>query len=78
MALVFEEEQRFMQAERDQQYVLREYDSLRKKYPDEYVGVVNGQVKYHSQSLDSLLAEIGTTKGVFVFFVPSKHRTVAV
>ncbi len=82
MALLLEEEQRFMQAEQDQQYVLREFDSLKQKFQDEYIGVMKGQVKFHNTNIDNLLAairsELGSTKGVFVFFIPSKHRTIAV
>ncbi len=82
MALMYEEEQRFRQAEEDKDRVLKEFDSLRKQYPDQYIGVMKGQVKYHDPDLDKLLATIrsdmGTTQGVFVLFVPSKHRTIAV
>jgi hypothetical protein len=82
MSLLVEEEVRFNQAENDKDFVLREFDSLRKEYPDQYIGVVNGAVKYHDTDLDHLLdsirSEMKTTKGVFVFFIPSGHRTIAV
>jgi hypothetical protein len=82
MALVYEEEQRFMQAEEDKDSVLRDFDSLRSQYPDQYIGVVKGEVRYHDPDLDRLLAtirsEMQTTRGVFVSFIPSKHRTIAV
>lgn len=82
MSLVYAEEQRFTQAEQNMNSVLRDFDSLRGKYPDQYVGVMEGQVRYHDPDLDTLLATIRldrqTTQGVFVVFIPSKHRTIAV
>jgi hypothetical protein len=82
MSLVYDEEQRFMQADEDKDCVLRDFDSLRNRYPDQYVGVVKGQVRYHDPDLDRLLAtirsEMQTTQGVFVLFIPSEHRTIAV
>lgn len=82
MSLIYEEEQRFRQAEDDKDYVLRDFDSLRRQFADQYIGVVNRQVKYHDTNLDNLLAairsEMGTTRGVFIFFIPSRQRTIAV
>jgi len=83
MSLLAEEEMgRFGQAEADQQFVLAEIDSLRHQFPDQYIGVVNREVKYHDANLDNLLtkirAQMKTTKGVFVFFVPSGYKTIAV
>jgi hypothetical protein len=82
MSLTYEEEQRFIQAEADKDLVLRDFEVLRGKFQDQYVGVFQGDVKYHDQSLDRLLdsirSDLGTTRGVLVFFIPSKERTIAV
>jgi hypothetical protein len=82
MSLLAEEQVRFDQAENDKNFVLRDFDSLREQFPDQYIGVVNREVKYHNADLDHLLAairsEMKTARGVFVFFIPSEHRTIAV
>ncbi|MGA3406149.1 MAG: hypothetical protein ABSD49_10515 [Candidatus Bathyarchaeia archaeon] len=82
MSLLAEEVLRFSQAENDKEFVLKEIDLLRRQFPDQYIGVVNREVKYHDTNLDNLLdmirSEMKTTKGVFVFFVPSGYRTIAV
>jgi hypothetical protein len=82
MSLLVEEQQRFIQAEADKDLVLRDFDILRKKFPDQYVGVLRGEVKYHDSNLDRLLdsirSDLGTARGVLVLFMPSKERTIAV
>lgn len=80
--MMYEEMQRFVQAEDNKDRVLKEFELLRNQYPDQYIGVVKEQVKYHNSDLDKLLTairdDVGTTKGVFIIFIPSKHRTIAV
>jgi hypothetical protein len=80
MALTLE--QRFSEAERNEQYALREFSAMRSRYRDEYVGILDGEVRYHDKDLDKLLAAIradrGSTLGVFVLFVPDRRATIVV
>jgi len=82
LSLQVEEVKRFEQAEQDKDYVLRDFESLRKEFADQYIGVVNRKVQYHDVNFDNLLetirADRKTTQGVFIFFVLSNERTVAV
>ena len=75
-------EQKFDQAERNENYALSEFNGLRQRYPDTHIGIVDGEVKYHDKDLDTLLGQIrsdrGSTEGVFVLFVPSKRATIVV
>lgn len=73
----------FRKAELNEDYAVREFNSLRQSHPDTYVGVLDGQPKYFDQDLDALLSKIrtdrgGSTRGVLVLFLPSKQATIVV
>jgi len=80
MALTLE--QKFQQAEQNENYALREFNTMRSHHPDEYVGIVDGQLRYHDKGLDNLLArirdDIGSTEGVLVLFIPDRRTTIVV
>jgi len=80
MALTLE--QQFREAEKNENYALSQFNAMRSEYPDQYVGIVDGQVRYHDKNLDNLLTSIrserGTTQGVLVLFVPSRRATIVV
>lgn len=76
-------EQKFQQAEENESYAVSEFNKIRSQYPDEYVGIVGRQVRYHDKKLDELLANIrtsrgGSTEGVLVLFIPNKRATIIV
>ncbi len=76
-------EQKFQQADQNESYALREFNTIRSQHPDEYVGIVEGQVHYHDKNLDNLLARIradrgGSTEAVLVLFIPDKRSTIIV
>lgn len=61
-------------------YVVKEFNSLRKNWPDTYIGVFEQTVKYHDETMDGLLEKIRSDKveGVFITFVPSKQPNLVV
>lgn len=73
---------KFEQFERNEHYFTKEFNLIRKNYPDAYVGVTNGKVGYHDKSLDHLLKRVRddgkSMDDVFVVFVPSKRVTLVV
>ncbi len=76
-------EQKFQQADENENYAINEFNKIRSQYPDEYVGIVDRQVRYHDKKLEDLLASIrvsrgGSTEGVLVIFVPNKRATIIV
>lgn len=80
MALTLEE--KFQKAEQNESYAYREFNTMRSQHPNEYVGIVDGKVRYHDKDLDKLLTairnEIGSTQGVLVLFVPDRRATIVV
>jgi len=76
-------ERKFEQADANEKYALSEFNKWRSQYPDSYVGVVDGQLRYCDKNLDNLLARIradrgGSTEGVLVLFIPDKQATIIV
>ncbi len=75
-------EQKFEEMDKNENYALQKFTSLRKQYPDSYVGIADGEVKYSNENLEALLQQIredrGSTEGVLVLFLPSKRSTIVV
>ena len=58
------------------EWISRNYKMLRRKFPEQYIAVYAGNVKYCSPSRDKVLKflrkERGSEKGVTIHFVTSK------
>ena len=54
-ALLDQELERF---EKDMQWIYDRYESLKQRYPNEFVAVYNGQIVAHSRDIDALVREL--------------------
>jgi hypothetical protein len=73
-------EEKLVKVSVNKDYVVKEFNSLRKNWPDTYIGVFEQSVKYHDKTVDGLLEQIRSDKveGVFVTFIPSKQANLVV
>ncbi len=75
-------EQKFEQMDKNEDYALQAFTTLRKRFPNQYVGIVEGEVKCSDENLEPLLEKIradrGSTEGVLILFIPSKRVTIIV
>lgn len=70
------------EVEKSRKYLVEHYSTLIGKHGDEFVAIVDGNLVFSDQNLDSLLSnvkrEFGSTERALIEYIPSKHLHVIV